>query len=246
MRIHRSRTTVLAAPGTAALALVLTACGPDGTDTKAAGTAQTPATAQTAPGATDATPTTASGQGASSAPGAGAGKSTDAAPGAGTGKDSPTPRPAGATQTPADPASASAPLCTVKDIAISAALQDRPPYTHLVLTAKNTSGHSCRLNEYPQIRFLESHRENVPAVAKSKPAAPVVLTAGAPAYAVVRLSNGGVHENNEPVTAFSVTLAGGSGPATVKAPGNGGIAVNPAAWATGYWTPELRNGADEF
>ncbi|MEV0534229.1 DUF4232 domain-containing protein [Kitasatospora sp. NPDC050463] len=245
MRIHRSRTTVLAATGTAALALVLTACGPDATDTKAA-TAPTPATPATAPSTPGTTPNTAGGQGADSTPDTGAGKSTDAAPGAGTGKGSPTARPTGASPAPADPAAASAPPCTVKDVAVTAALQDGPPYTHLVLTAKNTSGHSCRLNEYPQIRFLESHRENVPAVAKSKPAAPVVLTAGAPAYAVVRLSNGGVHENNEPVTAFSVTLAGGSGAATVKAPGNGGIAVDPAVWATGYWTPELRNGADEF
>ncbi|WP_405363529.1 DUF4232 domain-containing protein [Kitasatospora sp. NBC_00085] len=159
--------------------------------------------------------------------------------------DSATP-PAGASQAPADPAAASAPPCTVKDVAINATLQSGPPYTHIVLTAKNTTGHSCRLNEYPQIQFLESHRENVPAVAKSKPAAPVVLTAGAPAYALVKLSNDGVHENNEPVTAFSVTLRGSSGQATVKAPGAEGIAVDPAAWATGYWTPELRNGADDF
>jgi hypothetical protein len=34
--------------------------------------------------------------------------------------------------------------------------------------------------------------------------------------------------------------------AAVKAPGSEGIAVDPATWATGYWTPELRNGADDF
>ncbi|MFF1905687.1 DUF4232 domain-containing protein [Kitasatospora sp. NPDC058218] len=244
MRTHRSRTTVLAATGTAALALALTACGGDATDTGAA--APTPAAARSTPGTADTAPNTAPAQGAASTPGAGAGTSGAGAQGAGTGKGSPTARPTGASQAPADPAAASAPPCTVKDVAVTAALQDGPPYTHIVLTARNTSGHSCRLSEYPQIRFLESHRENVPAVAKSKPASPVVLAAGAPAYAVVKLSDGGVHENNEPVTAFSVALAGGSGQATVKAPGAGGIAVDPAVWATGYWTPELRNGADEF
>ncbi|MGV9267320.1 DUF4232 domain-containing protein [Kitasatospora sp. NPDC003701] len=244
MHTYRSRTTVLAATGTAALALVLTACGGDGTDARTAGAAPTQAAAQSTPGSAGTATGTPAGTAAPAA--ASAAASAPNTPGAGAGKGSPTARPAGTSQPPADPAAASAPLCTVKDVALSAALQDGPPYTHLVLTAKNTSGHSCRLSEYPQIQFLESHRENVPAVAKSRPAAPVVLTAGAPAYAVVRLSDGGVHENNEPVAAFSVTLAGSGGPITVKAPGAGGIAVDPAVWATGYWTPELRNGADEF
>ncbi|MFI8082134.1 DUF4232 domain-containing protein [Kitasatospora sp. NPDC086009] len=242
---HRRRTTALAATGAAALALVLTACGGNPADS---GTAAAPApttAAQSTPAATGATPTSA-GTAAGTAPNTAAPSGAKTGTGAGAGTSTPSTRPTGATQAPADPAAASAPLCAVKDVAISAALQDGPPYTHLVLTAKNTSGHSCRLSEYPRIRFLESHRENVPAVAKSRPAAPVVLTAGAPAYALVKLSDGGVHENNEPVTAFSVALDGGSGPATVKAPGNGGIAVDPAAWATGYWTYELRNGADDF
>lgn len=86
----------------------------------------------------------------------------------------------------------------------------------------------------------------MPAVAKSKPAAPVVLTVGAPAYALVKLSDVGTDENTEPVTAFSVTVQGSSGLATVQAPGSAGIAVDPAKWATSYWTPELRNGADDF
>ncbi|MEU7466892.1 RICIN domain-containing protein, partial [Streptomyces griseofuscus] len=30
------------------------------------------------------------------------------------------------------------------DVRITAATQDGPPYTHIVLTAKNTSRHSCR------------------------------------------------------------------------------------------------------
>ncbi|MFE2067252.1 DUF4232 domain-containing protein [Streptomyces sp. NPDC059467] len=143
-------------------------------------------------------------------------------------------------------ASATTRVCTAGDITVTAARQDGPPYTHIVLTAKNTSGHSCRLAGAPHIQFLESHKQDVPSVAKSKPAAPVVLTAGAPAYALVKLSDGGVHEDNEPVSAFSVVLEGDSTVIAVTAPGSGGIAVDPAKALTGYWTPELRNGADDF
>lgn len=143
-------------------------------------------------------------------------------------------------------AAAAAPACTTKDVTLSAARHGGPPYTHIVLTAKNKSGRSCTMTGFPEIQFLESHKQNVPSVAKSRPAAPVVLKAGAPAYALVKVSDGGVDENNEPVSAFSVTLQGGGGMAAVRAPGSGGIAVDPAKSLTGYWTYELRNGADEF
>ncbi|MGW8397395.1 DUF4232 domain-containing protein [Streptomyces lydicus] len=227
MSTFRQRTTLLAAASTAVLALALTACGGDGSGTKAAG-----------PVANDPAPAAAAGRNAEQADTA---KRTGAAQHTGsshhTGAKSP-----GTAKTSR---SAAAPLCTTEDVAVNAAYQDGPPYTHLVLTAKNTSGHSCMLKGYPEIQFLESHRENVPAVAKSKPAAPVVLAPGAPAYALVRLSNGGVDEDTEPVTAFSVMLQGSGGLATVKAPG-AGLAVDPAKWATGYWTYELRNGADDI
>ncbi|WAL96743.1 DUF4232 domain-containing protein [Streptomyces sp. Je 1-369] len=141
---------------------------------------------------------------------------------------------------------AAAPVCTTKDVTISAARHGGPPYTHIVLTAKNTSGHSCKMTGFPEIQFLESHKQDVPAVAKSKPASPVVLKAGAPAYALVKISDGGVDETNEPVSAFQVTLQGGGGRAAVRAPGSAGIAVDPAKALTGYWTYELRNGADDF
>ncbi|MET9515770.1 hypothetical protein [Streptomyces sp. NPDC002994] len=71
-------------------------------------------------------------------------------------------------------------------------------------------------------------------VAKSKPGVRIVLSAGAPAYAAVRMY---------------VNLFAADGPAegskTVTAP-KGGIAVNDAVAKTGYWTHELRNGADDF
>ncbi|GGY10060.1 DUF4232 domain-containing protein [Streptomyces anandii] len=144
------------------------------------------------------------------------------------------------------PGTASTPLCTARDVRVTATGQDGPPYTHIVLTAKNTARHSCRLTGFPHIQFLESHKQDVAAVARSKPATPVVLAPGAPAYALVKLSNGGVDEDNEPVSAFSVVLEGDSTVIAVTAPGSGGIAVDPAKALTGYWTPELRNGADDF
>ncbi|MFK4065288.1 DUF4232 domain-containing protein [Streptomyces sp. NPDC029674] len=226
MRTFRSRTTVLAAAGAAVFALSLTACGGGDSDTKSAGSAASESTTVSVGDSKTDGSSGSSGSSGQSAKGGAAAKATVAAGGSGSG--------------------AAAPACTTKDVNISAARHGGPPYTHIVLTAKNTSGHSCKMNGFPEIQFLESHKQNVPAVAKSKPAAPVVLKAGAPAYALVKLSDGGVDENNEPVSGFSVTLQGGGGQAAVTAPGNGGIAVDPAKALTGYWTYELRNGADDF
>ncbi|MFF1285473.1 DUF4232 domain-containing protein [Streptomyces sp. NPDC058299] len=225
----RHRSTLLAVAGTV-LALSLTACqgDTDGTSASAATSSATWAgngkdnSASGSPGSAD----SASSTGSTDSTGAGGS--------------------AGATGSSGEHASASTPVCTARDITVTAARQDGPPYTHLVLTAKNTSRRSCRLAGFPHVQFLESHKQDVPAVAKSKPATPVVLTPGAPAYVLVKLSDGGVDEDAEPVTAFSVTLEGDSTVIAVTAPGSGGIAVDPAKALTGYWTPELRNGADDF
>ncbi|MGW0968776.1 DUF4232 domain-containing protein [Streptomyces sp. NPDC002516] len=231
MSTIRNRTTLFAATTTAMLALALTACGPDGSGVKSSGQE----TANSG-GAASSTAST-SGAGGAKKAGSGAADTTSTVSGSGS---------KAASGSGGGSASGGTPVCATKDLAISAAYQDGPPYTHIVLTAKNTSGHGCRLNGFPEIQFLEGHRENVPAVAKSKPAAPVVLSAGAPAYALVKLSDGGKDENTEPVIAFSVGVQGSSALATVRAPGADGIAVDSAKWATGYWTPELRNGADDF
>ncbi|MEV0785175.1 DUF4232 domain-containing protein [Streptomyces sp. NPDC050423] len=226
MSAFRYRTTALAATTTAVLALALTACGGSnsGTGTKAEGTASNSAPASAAK-SEDGTATKAD---AAKTPVTAKGGSTGGGAAKGT------------------TGSASTPLCTTKDVRISAATQDGPPYTHIVLTAKNTSGHKCEMKGFPEIQFLESHKQNIPSVAKSKPEARIVLDAGAPAYALVKLSDGGADEDVEPVTAFAVWLQGGDGQATVRAPGAEGIAVDPAKYKTGYWTYELRNGADDF
>ncbi|MEV7755429.1 DUF4232 domain-containing protein [Streptomyces griseofuscus] len=235
------RTALLAAAGTA-LVLSLTACQGDG-DANSAPTSGSSVNAQSPSGkATDASGTTGS---ANSAGSSSTSSSTGSNSGGGSTKTSGSSGSSGSASS-GEQASASTPVCAAGDVRITAATQDGPPYTHIVLTAKNTSRHSCRLTGFPHIQFLESHKQDVPAVAKSKPEAPVVLAAGDPAYALVKLSDGGREENNEPVTAFSVMLAGDPTVIAVTAPGSEGIAVDPAKALTGYWTPELRNGADDF
>ncbi|KUN81118.1 hypothetical protein AQJ66_24450 [Streptomyces bungoensis] len=228
MNTVRHRSTLLAIAGTA-LALSLTACQSD-SGTKSSSAASPEVTVASSPAA------------AASKAGKGTG-TFDAAGSTGSAGSAASKGSAGAT---GEQVSASTPVCTAGDVRITAARQDGPPYTHIVLTAKNTTGHSCRLPGFPHIQFLESHKQDVPAVAKSKPATPVVLSAGAPAYALVKLSDGGVDEDTEPVSAFSVMLESDSTVIAVTAPGSGGIAVDPAKALTGYWTPELRNGADDF
>ncbi|KUN30296.1 hypothetical protein AQJ23_01505 [Streptomyces antibioticus] len=221
-----ARSTMLAVAGTA-LALSLTACQ-GSEDDNAATTPPTSATA-TATASASAPAATADSAGATGS------DKTSGSAGSGTDDDS-----------TGRQASTSTPACAAADVTVTAAKQDGPPYTHLVLTAKNTSGHSCRLAGFPHVQLLESHKQDVASVAKSKPAAPVVLSAGAPAYALLKVSDGGTDEDNEPVSAFSVTLEGDSTVIAVTAPGSDGIAADPAQALVGYWTPELRNGADDF
>ncbi|MYR40713.1 DUF4232 domain-containing protein [Streptomyces sp. SID5910] len=228
----RRRSTLLATAGTA-LVLSLTACQSDADG----GSASAPSTSATVAS----TPTT-----AGKPAGKDTGTSGETGPArsngsAGAGDDS-----SGTTGATGEQATAATPVCAAGDVRVTAETQDGPPYTHIVLTARNGSGHSCRLAGFPHLQFLESHKQDVPAVAKSKPAAPVVLGAGEPAYALVKLSDGGVDEENEPVTAFSLKLEGDPTVIAVTAPGSDGIAVDPAKALTGYWTPELRNGADDF
>ncbi|MGW0514062.1 DUF4232 domain-containing protein [Streptomyces olivaceoviridis] len=236
MTTFRRSSLLLAVAGTA-LTLSLTACQSDSDTTSSSATAPA-ATVATSPAATGTSDVKEPAGPAGPADSAGAKGSKESAGSA----DAST----GATGASGRQVTASTPVCTAGDVRVTAARQDGPPYTHIVLTAKNTSGRSCRLTGFPHIQFLESHKQDVPAVAKSKPATPVVLAAGAPAYALVKLSDGGVDEANEPVSAFSVMLEGDSTVIAVTAPGSDGIAVDPAKALTGYWTPELRNGADDF
>ncbi|MFE5884690.1 DUF4232 domain-containing protein [Streptomyces hydrogenans] len=256
LRTARTARTALLVAAVAAASLGLTACGGDD-GAKDAGSASQSAGAPAASATTGATGTTgdtgttgttgttggtgASGDGTASAAPAAAKGSTGGTTG-GTAS--------GGTESGQGASDATAPVCAHGDVKITAAKADEVPTEHIVLTATNTSGRACRLLGHPLIAFGEIQTaKDVPPVAKSKPAAPVVLNPGAPAYANVRVSNGGVHEDNKVVKEFNVNLFAADGPAegsvVVAAPA-GGLAVDEAVAKTGYWTPELRNGADEF
>ncbi|MFE2854758.1 DUF4232 domain-containing protein [Streptomyces lavendulae] len=219
------KNTVLAAAAVTVLSLGLTACGGGDAAPKAAADRAAP---QGAP------------QPASGTAGGGSGDQA-------AGKKGTAP---GAAPGGVSTGTVNVPACTHKDVRITAAKADETPTEHVTLTATNTSGHSCRLYEYPLVAFGDVQTaKDVPAVAKSKPAAPVVLKAGVPAYANLRVAAGGAHEDNKVVTRFNVNLFAADGPAegsaVVTVPA-GGLAVDEAAARTGYWTFELRRGADDF
>lgn len=246
MRTKR-KNTVLAVAAVAVLSLGMTACGggdDKGRDEGAAASAGSSATAGGESGQGGQSTTEAAGA-TTATGGSGTGGSTTGGSTTGGGKTA-----AKTASKTGAKTSGTAPACTYKDVKITAAKADETPTEHIVLTATNTSGRTCRLYGYPLLAFGEIQTaKDIPAVAKSKPASPVILEAGAPAYANVRVVNGGVHEDNKVVTSFNVNLFAADAPAegsvVVKAPA-GGLAVDEAVAKTGYWTPELRNGADEF
>ncbi|MFF0427421.1 DUF4232 domain-containing protein [Streptomyces sp. NPDC004520] len=260
MRNHR-KNTVLAAAAIAALSLGLTACGGgDDTAAKDAGSASSAAQSATGTGADGtagggtADQTAAkSGSGSSTGGSSTGGSTTGGSKASSTGgsKAGSSTGSTGSTgSSTGGSSSAKTPACAYGDIKVTAAKADEVPTEHIVLTATNTSGRTCTLLEYPLIAFgpIQTAKD-IPSVAKSKPGTPIVLKAGAPAYANVRIALGGVHEDNKVVKEFNVNLFAPEGPAegsiVVKAPA-GGLAVDEAAAKTGYWTYELRNGADEF
>ncbi|MFB6834710.1 DUF4232 domain-containing protein [Streptomyces hydrogenans] len=252
MRTSHLRTarTALLVAAVAAASLGLTACGGDD-GAKDAGSASQSAGAPAASATTGTTGTTGD-TGTTGGTGASGDGTASAAPAAAKGSTGGTTggTASGGTESGQGASDATAPVCAHGDVKITAAKADEVPTEHIVLTATNTSGRACRLLGHPLIAFGEIQTaKDVPPVAKSKPAAPVVLNPGAPAYANVRVSNGGVHEDNKVVKEFNVNLFAADGPAegsvVVAAPA-GGLAVDEAVAKTGYWTPELRNGADEF
>ncbi|MEV4424769.1 DUF4232 domain-containing protein [Streptomyces sp. R-07] len=254
MRNHR-KNTVLAAAAIAALSLGLTACG-GGDDAAGAKDAGSASSAQSTAGTGDngtaggTADQTAAKSGSGSTGGSSTGGSTAGGSTGSTGGSKAGSTTGGSTGSTGGKSSAEAPACAFGDIKVTAAKADEVPTEHIVLTATNTSTRSCTLLEYPLIAFgpIQTAKD-IPAVAKSKPATPIVLKAGEPAYANVRVALGGAHEDNKVVKEFNVNLFAPEGPAegsiVVKAPA-GGLAVDEAAAKTGYWTYELRNGADEF
>ncbi|MFC8293339.1 DUF4232 domain-containing protein [Streptomyces sp. NPDC057242] len=254
MRHHR-KNTVLAAAAVAVLSLGLTACGGSDTGAKDAGSASS--APQAAAGTGDGAAPAESGSGSTGGSTATSGGSTSggatsggATAGGSTGGGKGTTASTASTGSTGGKASAKAPACAHGDVKVTVEKADEVPTEHVVLTATNVSGRACTLLKHPLLAFgpIQTAKD-VPAVAKSRPAVPVVVNKGESAYANVRVSLGGVHEDNKVVKEFTVNLFAPDGPAegsiVVKAPA-GGLAVDEAVAKTGYWTYELRNGADEF
>ncbi|MFC8494480.1 DUF4232 domain-containing protein [Streptomyces sp. NPDC057235] len=249
MRHHR-KNTVLAAAAVAVLSLGLTACGGSDTGAKDAGSASS--APQAAAGTGDGAAPAESGSGSTGGSTATSGGSTSggATAGGSTGGGKGTTASTASTGSTGGKASAKAPACAHGDVEVTVEKADEVPTEHVVLTATNVSGRACTLLKHPLLAFgpIQTAKD-VPAVAKSRPAVPVVVNKGESAYANVRVSLGGVHEDNKVVKEFTVNLFAPDGPAegsiVVKAPA-GGLAVDEAVAKTGYWTYELRNGADEF
>ncbi|MEE1735818.1 DUF4232 domain-containing protein [Streptomyces sp. BE147] len=247
MRTSIRRPVVLAATAVAALSLSLTACGgEDGA--KSDGAAKQASASKAADGGAG---TSGSGTGGSDTAGSTGGGTEKAGSGTAGSGESGSGGVAAQAGSKGKQGAKKAPACTADDVNVSAAKQEGVPTTHITLTAKNVSGRACTLLKYPLLAFgdLPQTSKDVPPVAKSNPGVPIVLEAGAPAYAAVRVNNGGVDDKNHAVTSFYVNFFATDGPAegskSVTAP-KGGIAVDDAAAKTGYWTHELRNGADEF
>ncbi|MFE6888592.1 DUF4232 domain-containing protein [Streptomyces sp. NPDC057694] len=186
--IRTSRTRLLTAAATVAIAaLSLTACD-DGSGVKdegasaassSAAAAPTASAASKSPAGDDAKTGSDSGSGSGSDSGSGSGSGTGAKTSGGTASK--------ASKAPAGPAATAKPVtCTGANTRTVAAPLTRP-VNHMLLTVTNTGGKPCYLYGYPVVRFSEA-QSVPPVVADSKPQAVVTLSPGQSGYASVALS----------------------------------------------------------
>ncbi|MBO1337837.1 DUF4232 domain-containing protein [Streptomyces sp. VRA16 Mangrove soil] len=221
--IRASRTRLLTAAATVAIAaLSLTACN-DGSGVKDEGASAASSSA------TPSTPSTPS----SSAP------ATDA----GSGSKAPDAK-APATQAPATktPAADTKPVtCTGSNTKTVAAPLTRP-LNHMLLTVTNTGGKPCYLYNYPYVRFGEA--QSVPPVIKdSQPQAVVTLAPGESGYAAVLLSAAdGSGTNGHTEKNLAVMFQGRDGDSTAGAahpslPGEGAY-IDDSLKVT-YWQQDM-------
>ncbi|WP_327368372.1 DUF4232 domain-containing protein [Streptomyces sp. NBC_01217] len=173
--IRNSRTRLMTAAATVALAaLSLTACN-DGTGTRDEGASADSSTTGSPSATAPAAPTSASGSsGRTSSP-------DDAKPATTTSK------PAAHAPAPKAPASSGkAVTCEGSNTKTVAAPLNRP-VNHMLLTVTNTGSNTCYLYGYPAVRFGEA--QSVPPVIEdSQPQAVVTLKPGESGYASVNLS----------------------------------------------------------
>ncbi|MEU6847947.1 DUF4232 domain-containing protein [Streptomyces sp. NPDC046716] len=236
--IRTSRTRLLTAAATVAIAaLSLTACN-DGSGVKDEGAPA--ASAPTASSSTDS-------KGASKAPaGDEATSGSDSGSGSGSGSGTSSKTSGGTTaKTPARSAAAAKPVtCSGANTRTVAAPLTRP-VNHMLLTVTNTGGKPCYLYGYPVVRFGEA--QSVPPVVEdSKPQAVVTLNPGESGYAAVLLSaadGSGKHGHTEKSleVMFQPRSMSGSLPATAHPalPADGAY-IDDSLKVT-YWQQDLDN-----
>ncbi|WP_420034967.1 DUF4232 domain-containing protein [Streptomyces sp. cg28] len=237
--IRTSRTRLLTAAATVAIAaLSLTACD-DGSGVKDEG-----APGASSPAASSSTDAQDASKDASKAP-----TGHDAKTGSDTNsKDSGTTSKTsggGAAKAPAGTAAAAKPVtCSGANTRTVAAPLTRP-INHMLLTVTNTGGKSCYLYGYPVVRFGEA--QSVPPVVEdSKPQAVVTLAPGESGYAAVLLSaadGSGKHGHTEKSleVMFQPRSMSGSLPATAHPalPADGAY-IDDSLKVT-YWQQDLDN-----
>lgn len=173
--IRNSRTRLLTAAATVALAaLSLTACN-DGTGVADEG-ASTDSPATASPSPTD-----------PASPAPASGSSDHASSSGGDAKPASTSKPAAHAPASKAPASSGKTVtCEGSNTKTVAAPLNRP-VNHMLLTVTNTGGNTCYLYGYPAVRFGEA--QSVPPVIEdSQPQAVVTLKPGESGYASVNLS----------------------------------------------------------
>lgn len=230
--LRTSRTRLVAAAATVALAaLSLTACQ-DGTGVHVSGTpATTTATANT-PSATSSSGTSSSGTSPS-------GSGADSGSASGSGSSSPKARPTTGTTGPAAGSSASKArvpsgktvTCEGSNTKTVAAPLNRP-VNHMLLTVTNTGRDTCYLYGYPAVRFGEAQAVP-PVIEDSQPQAVVTLEPGESGYASVSLSaTDGSGSNGHTVNSLTVYFRGRSGNESV------GTGAHPSLPAKGVYVDD--------
>ncbi|MFJ1595644.1 DUF4232 domain-containing protein [Streptomyces sp. NPDC088261] len=244
--IRTSRTRLLSAAATVALAaLTLTACS-DGTGTRdegassgpaknalAAATVPAPASASLSakPADTTSEPSTSS----TSSKSSGSAKPAKAAKQTPVQATSPAKAPA---------AAAKAVTCEGSNTRTVAAPLNRP-INHMLLTVTNTGGKTCYLYNYPIVRFGEA--QSVPPVIEdSKPQAVVTLEPGESGYASVSLSAAdGSSDNGYTAKTLTLYFQGRSTDATTGKPAHPklpakGVYIDESLKVT-YWQQSMND-----
>ncbi|MEU8924292.1 DUF4232 domain-containing protein [Kitasatospora sp. NPDC048545] len=233
MSVRTSRTRLITAAASVALAaFTMTACGDNG-EIKSAGPAPSVrftsfAGAPTSPAADPAAPP------ASAAPGSTAPGSTASKPAANAPANASPNAPANtsAPKAPAAPAATKPTTCEGSNTKTIAAPLNRP-VNHMLLTVTNTGSGICYLHGYPAVRFGEAQAVP-PVITDSKPQAVVTLKPGESGYASVNLSStdGTDGSNGHTVTSLAVYFHGPSGNESV------GAGANPALPPKGVYVDD--------